>query len=280
LTVSAQDAELSRELGRVGTDQLRETSGLAVSRQNPDILWLHNDGAKKHIYAVRTDGRPAARLNVRTKFDDIEDIAIGLGPQPGTDFLYLGDIGDNKEDRREIRIVRVPEPSLSQSDDEELKIKDPEVFRLRYPDGPHDAEALMIDSATGDLFIATKSPRSSRLYHAALDDLQSGGVTTLELAANLDVDDISAGDISRTGDWIILRSEDRGWLWARQPGEEVAAALERAPVRVLTHGRGQGKNGESIGFAPDGRGYFTISEGKHEVMYFFPVVGSDPDDSR
>jgi hypothetical protein len=277
-SLSSHGAEVARELGRIRTDRLRETSGLAVSRQNPDVLWLHNDGAKKHVFAVRTDGRLAARLNVRAKFDDIEDIAIGLGPEPGVDFIYLGDIGDNNADRREIRVIRVPEPTLSKTDDEELKIKDPEVFRLRYPDGPHDAEALMIDAATGDLFIATKQQRGARLYRAAVSDLGSEGVTNLELVGYLNVDDISGGDISRTGDWIMLRSEDRGWLWARTSGEDVAAAMQRTPVRVLTRGSEQGKNGEAVGFSPDGRGYFTVSEGKQEAAYYFPIVSEGTDD--
>jgi hypothetical protein len=280
---AAHGEEVAHELGRIQTERLRDTSGLAVSRQNPGVLWLHNDGGNEDLYAVRTDGQPAARLNVRTSIDDLEDIAIGLGPLPGTDFIYLGDIGDNNASRREVRVVRFPEPSLSPIDrgNEELRldVKDPEEFLLRYPDGPHEAEALLIDAAIGELVIVTKERRRARLYRVALDDLQPRGVTTLELAAVVNVGEITAGDISRTGDWVILRGEDRGWLWARQPGEDVGGALLRAPSRVLVRGDGQGKNGKAIGFSLDGHGYFTVSGGKRAPVFYFPIIVVDPDAS-
>jgi hypothetical protein len=254
---------------------------MAVSRQSPDTLWLHDDGGRGRVYAVRSDGRTVLRLNVRARIDDLEDIAIGLGPVAGIDFLYLADIGDNRKNRREVRVIRFPEPSLPRAhNEEELEIKEAEVFRLRYPDRPHDAETLMIDAATGDLFIATKEDRGSRLYRAALGDLGAGGLATLEFAGDLNVGKVSGGDISRTGDWILVRSEDEGWLWTRGSGEDVADAILRIPHRVHVRSTGQGKNVKAVGFSPDGLGYYTISMGKEEAIFHFPIVVADPDASR
>jgi hypothetical protein len=267
----SEGADAASEVARIKTDRLRETSGLAVSRQNPGVIWLHNDGGNKRVFAIGAGGELVAQVRVSAKLDDVEDIAIGSGPEIGVDFIYLGDIGDNNAGRREVRVVRFPEPDLSAAGDRTIKAEDVEEFRLRYPDGPHDAEALMIDSATGDLLIVTKDGRA-RLYRVAADALQADAAATLELVRLLNVGDVSGGDISRAGDMILLRDEDRGWLWARRPGEEIAAALGRAPRPVITRGHRQGSNGESIGFSPDGRGYLTVSEGKQEAIYFFPIA--------
>ena len=36
-----------------------------------------------------------------------------------------------------------------------IDVEAAEEFRLTYPDGPHDAEAMFVDFAMGDLFIVT-----------------------------------------------------------------------------------------------------------------------------
>ena len=43
---------------------------------------------------------------------DWEDIAIGPGPDPNQHYLYIGDIGDNRGEYREIVVYRVPEPRV------------------------------------------------------------------------------------------------------------------------------------------------------------------------
>lgn len=272
-------AELPSETGRIRTNRLRETSGLAASRLNPDVLWLHNDGDGKEVYAVGIDGRMRARIRIRAKLEDVEDIAIGRSLNGAPDFVYLGDIGDNDEERREVQVVRFEEPALRpESDDQEFAVR-VESLPLKYPDGSHDAEALMVDPLSGDLFIATKEERVTRFYRAAADKLRSGPTIGLELVGSARVGEVSGGDISATGDAIVLRSEDRGWLWGRKAGESVEAALRRAPRRILVRASRQSENGESIGFRADGRGYYTVSEGEHEPVFYFPLqsagVGSD-----
>lgn len=278
---SLRGADLAHETGRIRTNRLRETSGLAASRQNPDVLWLHNDGDGKEVFAVGIDGRLRARVRVAARLVDVEDIAIGRGANEDSDYVYLGDIGDNEEDRREVRVIRFEEPNLSAaSDDLELVAGGVESYRLRYPDGPCDTETLMVDPLTGDLYIATKEERASRVYRASAGDLRQNRVVELELAAHLKVGEVSGGDISRSGDAIVLRSEDRGWLWARRAGESVESALGRPPRRILVRSNRQSDNGESIGFRADGRGYYTVSEGQHEPIFFFPIAPAEADSKR
>jgi hypothetical protein len=70
---------------------------------------------------------------------------------------------------------------------------------------------------------------------------------------------------------IILRDEDRGWIWNRAAGSSVQSALQRTPRPVLVRAGGQAQNGEAVGFTPDGKSYYTVSEGDQEAIVNFPV---------
>jgi len=266
----ARAADVSHEVGRIKTKALRETSGIAASRSNPNVLWMHNDGETKYVYAIKTSGTPIGQLVVPVNVEDVEAIAIGPGPQEGVDYIYLGDIGDNSGRRREIRIVRFPEPAL-QAASVPPAAANPEVLALAYPDGPHNAEALMVDPLLGDLLVATKEADQTRIYLAPAERLRVDGAAELELLAKLEVELISAGDVSRDGTLMILRREDQGWLWTRSSEESWATALERDPEAVPVRGKKQGENGEAVAFLAVGTGYFTVSEGQKERIYAFDL---------
>jgi hypothetical protein len=238
---------------------------------NPNVIWVHNDGGRKQVFAVTTAGQLVTRVRVESHLVDVEDIAIGPGPEEGVDYVYLGDIGDNTSGRPDIRLVRFPEPELAAIKKKKLDAAGVEEFRLRYPDGPHDAEALLVDPTTGDVFIVVKENHRSRFYRAASERLRADAPAMLELVGFLNVEDVSAGDISPAGDLIILRDEDRGWVWNRTAGSSVPSTFQRPPRPVLVRAGGQAQNGEAVGFTPDGKSYYTVSEGDQEAIVIFPV---------
>jgi hypothetical protein len=261
--------EPGRELGRVKIKPLRETSGIAASRQNADTVWLHNDGETAHLFAVKTSGKVAGQVRLPAGIEDLEDIAIGPGAGDAGDCLHLGDIGDNDADRREVRVLRFVEPRLDAVAN--LVARDVEAFRLTYPDGSHDAEALMVDPLTGDLLIATKQDGRTRVYRAAAVQLQNGERTELQAIATLSIGGVSAGDISADGRRLALRSESKGWLWKRGGDEPWDEVFLNEPREIPVRGRRQSENGEAIAIAHDGASYLTISEGKNERLYAFPI---------
>jgi hypothetical protein len=261
-----------RHTGTIKTGALDEVSGLAASRRNSGILWMHNDGASPHVFAVKSSGKLVTRLRLGVDVEDVEDMAIGPGPVAGADYLYIADIGSNKISRREIRVYRLPEPNLRGKTPKETNAEDVETFRLAYPDGAHNAEALLIDPLTGDLYVVTKEPVRARVYVCVAADLTTAAPATLKLVASLSVQNVSAGDISRDGRIIILRREERGWLWDRSPAESIVHALQRTPIMIPVRGEGQGSNGEAVGFHPDSRGYYTVSEGENEAISVFPLI--------
>lgn len=260
-----------RELGRIKVKQLDEASGITASRQNAFVYWLHNDGDSGKVFAVRATGKLAAAIDCPIAVADLEDIAIGPGPVAGADYLYLGDVGDNKSNRREVQVVRFPEPILSSNSAPDVDVKSCERIRLEFPDGPHDCETLLVDPVMGDLFVVTKEPSRTRVYTAAAAELGDGVTIKLRLAGTLGVADVSAGAISPDGRWILLRQEAHGWLWPRGAGETIAEAMARPFRSVPVRGDRQGPNGEGITFSADGSSYVTVSEGKKPAICEFPL---------
>ncbi len=262
-------------LGRVTDSRVTEASGLAASRRNPGVLWTHNDtGANPRLFALSTNGASLGSFRLpKAREGDFEDLAIGPGPQVEIDYLYFGDIGDNEVDRENVRVYRVPEPAIYgyfAANPISEATPDATELVLEYPDGPHDAEALLVDPPSGDLFIATKQRGRSQIYRATKAQLESGSTVRLEWVRQLDFDVVSGGAISPDGREIMLRREDFAQLWVRAPSESVGDAFGRSPINVPVIGPPAEPNGEGIAFHPMGLGYYTLSEGPEQNIYFFP----------
>jgi len=256
--------------GCVTADEPTETSGIVASRVNPGLLWIHNDGHDNRIFGVQTNGRITAVLHLLKRPSDFEDIAIGPGASNSQPHLYVGDIGDNNSSRKHVYVYRFPEPSITPADsllDRQIDML--EVFRLTYPDGPHDAEALLVDPKAGDVLIVTKQATTSPFYLATAQTMASGHQVRLAYGGTLKRERISGGDISSDGHELLLRNGKKAWLWSRSGSESFAETLERDPIHVPVIGPPTEPNGEAIAFSFDNQGYFTISEGKHPLIFFF-----------
>ena len=126
----------ARRLG-VLPSALREASGIAISRRHPGILWVHNDSGDPEIFAIDTAGNVRARITSAERHNhDWEDIAIGSCPQG--DCLYIGAIGDNRQNRTDREILRLPEPALTAR-----TARVSERFRYQL-DPAQDAEAFFV----------------------------------------------------------------------------------------------------------------------------------------
>ena len=260
-------------LGSVAVGEVWEASGVVESRRARDVLWLHNDsGDTARLFAVTTAG---VGLGVFTldapRPVDWEDVAVGPGPEAGQSYLYIGDIGDNLRVRETLRVYRVAEPVV---DGRDASIGGVEVFQLVYPDGPHDCETLMVDPRSGDVFLVVKSADGVSPVFRARAPLHEGA-NALEEVARLTFGAeplpggtlTTGGDISASGDAVIIRTYGSAYLWRRGPGGSVAEALATPPCRLPLAREPQG---EAIGFAADGRGFFTVSEQAEQPIYFSP----------
>jgi hypothetical protein len=225
-----------RVVGRVTAPAARELSGLVLARSG--VFWAHNDsGDAPRLLALERDGRLRGEVAV-TGAEHFDWEAIAARNRT----LYIGDIGDNLAQRSEVVVYRVREPAPG------VTSVAAERIALRYPEGAHDAEALLADPRTGALTIVTK------------DD---GAVYTgrpLRRVATLRLGGITAGDISADGRVIALRTYDRAFTWTRRRGESLARALRRTPCVAATGLFAEGQ-GETLALTRDGRAFYTVPEG-------------------
>lgn len=247
---------------QVGTNsQLAEISGVVGSRSLANTLWVHNDsGDTARFYAISTAGVRLATISLTgATAIDWEDIAIA--PKPGGgNYLYLGDIGDNSANRTAgISIYRVTEPLAAVN--AAIAASNYTKVTLKYPDlVPRNAESLLVDPWSGDLFIVTKGAAAS-VYTAPASIFNAPGTTSsLALLGGLKVDlsNATAADISPDGRHILLRNySTTAYLFERGVGQSVWDALQGTPMPVALRSELQG---EAIGWAADGNGFYTTSE--------------------
>jgi dipeptidyl aminopeptidase/acylaminoacyl peptidase len=241
--------------------RIPEASGLAVSRHNPRRIWVHNDkGNANRLFVLGENAESYGYFWIwGTGNRDWEDMCIGPGPEEGFDYIYLGDIGDNDAVYDQIIINRFKEPDISGLDTAGVNAVDAaqvERIILKYPDGPRDAETLMIDPWTKDLYIVTKREARSAVYVATYPQ-STTEVKYLKKIAEFPFNRALAGDISADGTEIVVKTDRRIYYWAREQGESVLDALKREPLLLPYFVEPQG---EAIGWTPSGSGYYTLSE--------------------
>ena len=222
-------------------------SGLVLARSG--VFWAHNDsGDVPRLIALGRDGRLRGEVAV-TGAEHVDWEAIAARGRT----LYIGDIGDNFAQRPEVVVYRVPEPAPG------VTSVAAERIALRYPDGAHDAEALLVDPRTGSVAIVTKDfSGEARVYTGRT----LRRVATLRLGVG---QAITAGDISADGRVIALRSYDRAFTWTRRRGESLARALRRKPCVAATGMLAEGQ-GETLALSRDGRAFYTLPEGPNPSL--------------
>jgi hypothetical protein len=156
-------ARVIEEIG-VLPDELRESSGVAISRTQPGVLWSHNDsGDGPNLYAVDMSGKLLAQVKVANALArDWEDISRGGCPPEmaeaasvqKSECLYIADTGDNDQVRPQVTIYIVIEPQISGAGAQPPPVP-ARTLHYRYPDKPADAEALAV-LPNGDLTIVSK----------------------------------------------------------------------------------------------------------------------------
>jgi hypothetical protein len=252
--------------GTVADPSLVEISGVAASHVHAGVLWVHNDsGGQPSVTALSDTGADLGTYVVPgARATDWEDIVAGPGPDRERSYLYVGDIGDNGAARPFVEVHRVPEPQPA-PDGSDGRFTEDVVLTLRYPGGPVDAEALLVDPRSGDLVIVGKRPQDAPVFAADASSVAEEGEVTLRQVATLDVGPdgaplglVTGGDVSPDGSVVLLRTYASVAAFARPEGEPLAAAFDEPPCAAPAATEPQG---EALGFLADGSGYVTISEG-------------------
>ncbi len=232
----------------VGLSGLIATANAFFSVSDSNI-----DKSKIRIWYLDKSCQVIKSVGYPTSAYDPEDAAIG---HDGT--LYVADIGDNDSTRKTIAIW-----SLSPGH------KIPTIQRYAYPDGAHDAEALLL-AADDSPIIVTKDPVRAGIY-------VSDGSATLKRAGTftLTPTDTPSG-VGALGGFVVtgganspdrrkvaLRSYNDAYEWPVPDGDVVKAITTTAPRITPLPNEPQG---ESIAYGPDGLSFYTVSDQETEPI--------------
>lgn len=258
-------------------DVMDEISGITTASNKKLLAYMHNDsGDTSRIFAIDHNGKWVTTLyfkavSGRKGVSDCEDIASGKDANGKGSYIYLGDIGDNNAMRSYITVYRIPEPKLIKSPS--MVVPAVPVF-LKYPDGPRDAETLMIDDIDHLLYIISKREDTVSIYTAPLswtanDTIKLKKRGTRYFTGVKPGKWISGGDISRDGKKVILKSYQKVFYWSRKNKERLWLTLQRQPAELPYK---QEPQGEAICFDNTGNGYYTVSEGDHQPVYYYKLA--------
>ena len=226
--------------------ELTESSGLAVSRRNPGLLWSHNDsGSAAVLFALDTTGVVRARIPLPIRTRDWEDVSAARCSSG--DCLYVADIGDNDSARRQVQIYRVPEPAVG-----DAQTAPPEVFNATYVDGPHNAEAMFVVDA--DAFIITRD-RAAAIYRATLTPSADRAIT-FQRVGELGLGAVTDAETSRDGTSVVVRTSHEAVLYRTA---DLIRGVTTPYFRIRIDGL---REPQGEGVALDGNMLYLSSEGR------------------
>jgi len=231
--------------------RISESSGVAPSRRTPGVLWTHDDsGEPPYVYAIDTTGAARGTFSITgARNVDWEDIA--LGPCGAHTCLYLADTGDNSERRGSVVLYRVREPDVPKRQPKKVRPTAPaQAVIFRYPDGPHDVEAMWV-APNEDVHVVTKG-RSGRIRHYRIraESWTSRRPATAELLEALPIpvrsslDYVTGAALSPDGRTVVVRSYATAYFFSPLGNGRLAL-----PPEPLACDVGKlGIQGESVGW--------------------------------
>ncbi|MFI1995255.1 hypothetical protein [Actinoplanes sp. NPDC020271] len=250
---------------KIDDKRLDELSGLVATADGYVVV---NDGADqashRKIFYLSKKCAVQRTVSYPSRPRDTEDLQLG---KDGT--LWVADIGDNGSSRDTVALWKLA-PGASE----------PSLLRLSYPDGAHDAEALLI-APDGSPIIVTKTAGSAGIYVPA-GPLRSGGTTALKSAGSVSVPItatsnpfsfagrllVTGAATSPDGSRVVLRTYADAFEYDVTGGDVVAALTSGTPRQVALPDEPQG---ESVAYTADGTALVTVSEGSKPSLMRYPL---------
>ena len=252
---------------------LLETSGMAVSGLHDGVVWVVEDSGEPpdDLPVVRAFDPSGAEVGSVTLagWNNRDTEALSMGPGPT---LWVGDIGDNLAVRGSVVVHTFEEPA-------ELGATtlEPVSYRLRYPDGPRDAESLMIDPVDGRLYVVTKSGVGGGSLYAAPAGLEPDATHDLTLVGRVR-SFVTDGSFTPDGRQVLLRA-----VSGLSKAQTVAVVLDvvrgedGSVTRLVETGQvalPDQEQGESLTVTTDGQTILVGSEGTDEPVWAVPLVAA------
>ena len=222
-----------------------EASGLVV--RDGLFVTVNDSGDGGRIFTVDGTGETVGTTSWTDEPDDTEALAPA-----GDGEVWVADIGDNRSARSSISVLRVP---YGEGD----RTVTPTAYELAYPDGAHDAEALLAHPRTGRLFVVTKDIFGGTMY-AAPRELSAARVNELTPVADT-LAFATDGSFLPDGRSYVLRDYGKAAIYSFPDHERLAAF--RLPSQ---------QQGEGISVAEDGSVHINTEGQFSEVLHVTPIT--------
>jgi hypothetical protein len=225
---------------------IKEASGITDSKIVPHTLWVEEDsGHPPQLYSLNYDGSVRKKVYVKGAANrDWEDLTRS------DDTLYVAETGDNNQVYPAYAIYKFAEPAAAIDTVYQFK-----KISFAYPDGSHDAEALLVDPSTKDIYIITKRDNPSRIYKISFP-YSTTVINTAVLAGQLSFTGVVSAALAPDGKDILVKTYTAIYHYNTN-GQSIEAALQTTPTRLSYVPEPQG---EAVTFAQDDSGFFTLSE--------------------
>jgi len=264
--------------------RLLESSGVAVSREHRGVLWKHNDsGDGPYLYATDLQGTDRGFLLVSgADAFDWEDMALGVCPARfrAAACVYIADTGDNLGVRPFVTLYALPEPVPPEEPGDTLGTTGaPAVLHVRYPDGPHDVEAIFVSPRDTATYLVSKGHSGSiKVYRVGSADWAAAKVTaepvvaavvqTLDIKPSAEAGRLITGAAMRPdGRVVALRTYGEIYLFFPGVGGRLSPGRAR-PCNIA----GMELGGEAIAFLNDTTFVLTSEAGRRHPGTIDTVV--------
>lgn len=235
--------------------RLNEISGMAPSALHEGVMWVHNDsGDDAKLYAMAlNDCSIVGELTLRgVSARDFEGLAAGVDAN-GRPVLWVGDIGDNRDSWSDVSIYRVREPKKLGSTSAQVK-----RYRFTYEDRPHNAETILADPNSKQIWIVTKQLARGSIYALPKNLKKSGKNSKINIAKRIGPATglITDGAMKADGSGFVLRDYFDAQFFTGRPVGELTQEVELPPQ----------PQGEAIAWLPGENAVVIASEGDNRLL--------------
>jgi hypothetical protein len=265
---SAAVRAVARTVVRLDDPRLTEVSSIAPRAAAGSTVFLANDsGADATVFAVDTaTGRTRAVLSITgAEAVDWEDLAVAPD-EAGRPSLWIADTGANAGARTELRLYRVPIPELPAYDGPSasapvVRTAAAVVWRLTYPGGVTDTEALAVEPRTHRAYLTTKSALGRSTVYRVPERPDPARVQRAEAVGQVSLHTtgtpggpvppigqvtVTGAALSAGGSVLVLRTYTDAYFWRVTDGD-VATALKAAAIHLALPPQPQGEGVAIVG---------------------------------
>ena len=203
-------------------EKVEETSGIEISGKN-EVWTLNDSGGAAELYLCDTVGNLLRTVKINNAENhDWEDLT-----QDDQGNFYIGDMGNNNNDRENLRLYKIPNPAATtDSSVDAEKIKFTYEDQTEFPPGDDnlnfDCEAIIWHNNYIYLFTKNRSiPIKTSVYRIPDQpgEYVAKKMGTFDTAGSNTNDTdiysywITAADLSPNGKQLALLSHDRVWIF-------------------------------------------------------------------